>query len=272
MAFATIAAAGIAAVSSKQNADKAGERASKSAGPRFARTGNTIIDRKKGFSVIDPRFRETSQDIFSRVQDLSTSTDTATQDFQIGLQGIRERLATAASDFDTNQGAFAEAQLAPIREEFAIREGNLEKDLGRTGVRGSFAQQSRDSLARTKASTIGERSALVEDQRIKTLSNFLGMDANLLKAGLASETGRTSMLSQLEAQLAGINQTEFDNEIAALRLIPGTNIPTDASRAAQASSEGVAQQAQLGLVGEIFKGFDKDNRPTDRNGPGPGGR
>jgi len=134
---------------------------------------------------------------------------------------------------------------------------------GRTGVRGSFAQKARSSLAIESGRALSDRSAQIENERINKLGDFLGMDADLLKAGLASDEGRVSMLSQLEQSLSGISMDRFNQEMALLGL-PATFIPGTSRQAEiSANARGIEAQQYSKLAGSMLEQWDKSSSTSD---------
>ena len=157
--------------------------------------------------------------------------------------------------FEGSESEFREAQLSPLRETISRREGQLTRELGRTGVRGTFAEQSKNILAFEGARKLRIAEAEIENQRINTLGNFLGIDADLLKQGLSGETGRVALMAELSKILGGISQTKFDQEFKLLGL-PASFISGTQGRAQiEAGAAGLEAQAGATLAGDIIGSF-----------------
>lgn len=225
--------------------------------PRRISTGKSTLRRHNGevSLSIDPSIRAGQESFLQNVRGLRDPANAAFDEFHEGIGGLRDEVAGLRADFEGNQSAFREATLNPVRESIARGRGDLAKELGRTGVKGSFSNQAKSNFELAAGRTLSDAEAQVENQRINNLGNLLGMDADLLKAGLASETGRTTMLLALEESLKGVSTERFQQEMQALGI--GQNNPGAADAAGIISNQqGVERQSNIRLAGDILSGFD----------------
>ncbi|MCP5005380.1 MAG: hypothetical protein GY941_15805 [Planctomycetes bacterium] len=248
---------------------KSGEKKSKSNSqlilPDKINTGTSSYNTKSGEFDIDPTIRAGQEEFLTAGKGLKSSINKGFDKYNTGLGDLRDRSSDLRSSYEGNQSDYREAMLNPLREKIALREGELDRNLDRTNVRGSFAQQSRDNLAIESGRALGDAEAQIENQRINKLGDFLGMDADILKSGLASDTGRAEMLFKLEQSLSGISTERFNQEMALLGL-PGTLASGGAAKASMiANAQGVNAEADSKLVGSLL-----DAARGDRSGD-PGG-
>jgi len=236
----------------KLGSDKAAKRKSV---PRFIETGFSSFDTKKGKISLDPSIRAGQERFTRSIRDLIPETEGAFDEFDEGLEGLRGRSTGLRADFEGNQSAFREAALNPVRESIARGRGDLVKRLERTDVKGSFSNQEQASFDITAGRALSDTEAKIEAQRIDTLSSFLGLDAELLKAGLSSDTGRIALLTSLESSLRGVSSERFDQELALLGLPAALQGGKAADNERRDSSEGVVAQAATELLGTIFEGL-----------------
>lgn len=229
------------------------EQAAAEARRRRGSTGRSAFDTDTGQITIDPSIRDQTLNQRLSLRSLQPQITGATGRFLGGIAGIRESLGGLAGEFEGNRSAFREAALNPAREQIARAEGETARGLARRRIFGSFGEQARASVAATGATALADASARVEQERISTLSQFLGMDAELLQAGLTSEMGRIDALTGVEQILAGLTQDEFNREITALQLASGQGEGSRALDSAAASSAGVAAQAGAQAIGGIFE-------------------
>ena len=232
-------------------------KAKKAAGmivPKTINTGNSIYNTKEGTFELDPSIREMQDSVFGGLSGLKSDVTSAYDDYGSGIESFRGELSGLKGDYIGNQSAYRESMLNPLREQIAKREGSLNKELSRTGVRGSFADQARNNLAIDSGRALSDKEAQIENERIGKLSSFLGMDANLLQASLTSDTGRIKMLGQLEESLSGISMDRFNQEMEMLGL-PAAFVGGNAQAAQMTSNaEGIRDQAMLGAFGDVLEG------------------
>lgn len=227
----------------------------KSAAPSVVTTGTSSFDPQSGTIKINPRIRRNTRRFRRNIRSLIPDAGEA---FDVSAQGIRDLQARSAelrADFEGNESAFREAQLAPLNEAIARREGEIDRELGRTGVRGTFAQQSRSAFDLDAARERRRAEAEIEDQRISRLGEFMQIDASFLDAALSNETGRIALVGELESVLGNIATEEFNREMQALGL-PATFMAANVADAqAQNNAAGIQTQNILGLAGDILDLF-----------------
>ena len=239
--------------------------------PTKVRTPFSMLNTETGQVSLDPSIRAGQNEFISRIRGMRDPINTAFNTFGTELGGIRGEVRNMISDFEGNQSAFREATLNPLRQRIAARGGELRRNLARTDVRGSFADQSVSNFELDAGRTLTDAEASVENQRINNLGNLLGMDADLLKQGLASETGRLSMLANLEESLLNVSNTRFQQEMAQLGL-PASFIPGNAARAGMlANAEGRVAALDSELLGSVLEGIGNiRNETTPPYIPPPG--
>lgn len=246
----------IASRSASKSSKRAGKQAEE-ARRRFGNTGRSSFDTATGRIKFDKQFQQRTALSRGRIDSTRGAVNSAFGDFGTGIAGIREQLGDIRKDFDSNSGAFIQSQLDPVQERIAAESGEQERELGRRGVFGSFGQQAKAATAFRGAQTEAGIRAQAENQRINTLGNFLQMDADLLKAGLTSETGRVDMLNSIEGILEGITQDEFNREVQLLKIASGQAEGSQALDSAAANARGVAEQARLSLAGDVIGGLSQ---------------
>jgi len=256
-ALGSIAGSAVSSVISGKGRKKAGRTAGLLLPPKVSTGRSSILRDPKGVDIsIDPSIREGQESFLQSVRGLRGDAVGAFDEFREGLGGLRGEVSGLRADYEGNQSAFREATLNPLRENIATRRGGLEKELGRTGVRGSFANQARDTFELAAGRELTDAEAVVENQRINNLGNLLNMDAGLLKAGLTSEQGRTQLMLQLEQALQGISMDRFNQEMQLLGL-PAQYQPGAAGAAGLISNaQGIQNQANTRLFGDIIGAFD----------------
>jgi hypothetical protein len=227
----------------------------KSAGPRMINTGASTYDTREGTFNLDPTIRQGQEDYISALGGFKTGTNMMFDKFNTGLTKQQEGIDSLRSGFEGNQSAYRDAMMNPLREQIDAQSGKLNRELNRTGVRGSFADQARSNLGITAGRALSDQEAIVENNRINKLGDFLNMDADILKQGLASDKGRQDMLVALEESLKGISQERFAQEMQMLG-IPSQFAQANAINAQNAnSSTGILGQAVSGLMGDVIGGF-----------------
>ena len=223
--------------------------------PTNITTGFSSFNTQTGAISIDPSIRQGEEDFRTALGGFRGDIGESFDKFNVGLEGLQERSAGLRETFEGNQSAFRRASLAPLQERIAGARGELDRELGRTGVRGSFANQQRTGFELDAGRDLSIREAEIENTRINRLGDFLGMDAALLKEGLSSDTGRLKLLASLEESLRGISTERFDQELALLglpsRFIAGTSVDA----AAQNVSQGRIDEADTNLFGEVLSLF-----------------
>ena len=222
--------------------------------PNKIDTGNSSYNTKTGEFNIDPSIRAGQDSFLNTAGGLKTSINEGFDKFNSGLGDLQSRAAGLRADYEGNQSAYRESMLNPLRERISTAEGNLDRELGRTGVRGSFKNNEKTNFQLDSGRALGDAEAKVENDRINALGDFIGMDADLLKEGLASDQGRANMLFKLEQSIQGISTERFAQEMAMLGL-PASFVGGQTAKAGMISNaEGIGLQASADLAGSLFEG------------------
>ena len=233
-------------------ANRARKRAKSGIPERFT-TGRSIFDTRSGRVRIDPSIGRSLRSSETSIRNLIPLAEEGFDEFDIGLSELRERSAGLRADLEGNQAAFREASLNPIRERISSEEQALNRRLQRQGVAGSFAAQQRASFGITAGRELSDATARIERERIETLSGLLGLDADLLNQGLASDTGRIQLLENLNQSLVGVSSERFRQELAALGLPLELVEAQVAAQAEKNRQTGIRDQAGLGFIGSILE-------------------
>ncbi len=251
-----LVSAGVGAISAKKGRDQAKKLA---AGlpriPKNIRTGNSSFDTKKGIFEIDPSIRQGLDDFSENIRGLKDPTNAAFDVAGAGIRDLQARSADIRKDFEGNQSAFRDRQLASTRASIASRKGELDRSLARRDVFGSFGEQAKNALGATSSRELRFAEAEVENQRLNSLGDFLQIDANLLKAGLVTETGRTGLIAELEESLRGVSTEKFAQEIGLLGLPLGVAQNAGLAAKIQGNAQGIVNQAGANLIGEGIGAF-----------------
>ncbi len=227
----------------------------KMAVPDKIRTGFSTLDLEDGVVTIDPSTRSALRRRRRRTEKLVPEAKRAFSRSRRGIRDLQKRSAELRADFEGNESAFREAQLAPLNEAIARREGAIDLELGRTDVRGSFAEQTRSAFQLDAARERRRAEAEIEDQRISRLAEFMQIDASFLDAALQNETSRISMLSELEATLGNISTEQFNREMALLGLPAAFLSGTAANAQIENNASGIQMQNIMDLAGDILDIF-----------------
>ncbi|MGI9317950.1 MAG: hypothetical protein ACR2QW_11500, partial [bacterium] len=218
--------------------------------PKNIRTGNSSFNTRTGVADIDSSIREGQETFLSNIRGLRDTTGGAFDEFQNEIGGLRDEVGGLRSEFEGNQSAFREAALRPVTDSIANRRSQLNASLDRTKVKGSFADQTRNTFESGAAGLLSDTEAKIENDRINNLGNLLNMDADLLKTGLQSEQGRIQMLAGLEDSLRSVSSERFEQELALLGL-PGQFIEGNAKAAGiRSNAEGLVREADSNLIGD----------------------
>lgn len=240
--------------------------------PENINTGNSNFNTITGQIDLDPSIRATQDSFMENISGFRDPINSAFNRYDEGLEELSGRADEMRAGFEGNQSAFRELTLNPVREAISTRRGALDTELNRGGVRGTFADQSRTNFELDSARTLSDTEAKIEDQRISKLGQFLDLDANILKSSLDSETGRVGLLAKLENMLLGVSQERFSQELALLGLPAALVAGKDAGAGYLSNAQGLANEANVNLAGDIFGLFGGNGNGGD-TGPGapPGG-
>ena len=236
----------------------ASDKARKTAGinlPDQLSTGRSKFNTRTGELDLDPTIRANQGRSRANIRRLRPEIDDAFSRNTAGIRDLQDRSADIQTDFEGNQSAFREAQLAPLQEGIARGRGDLDRELGRTNVRGTFANQARSGFEFDSSRELRNAEAQIENQRINTLGDFLQIDADFLKQGLASETGKVGMLAELESIISGMNSEQFDQEMRGLGLFGQFTGAAENKANRIGDAEGIVNQGLSTLAGDIVGGI-----------------
>lgn len=186
-----------------------------------------------GLSTLDPRAG-------------TISIDPTGRDLNLGaLGGLRSDLAQQREALLGNKGAFMEARVNPLIETLTRGRGQLQRGLGRTGVRGSIGQRALQSFDIAGERALGDARALAEQETQNALNQIT---TQLFQGG------------------TGVGTNIFNQELAALNLSTGTMqnllnfataLTTGAGASAVSSANAAAQhnQARAGDIRSALGGL-----------------
>jgi hypothetical protein len=186
--------------------------------PYFTSTGYSSWKNRK--LTLDPTIHGLQDQALQQTNALYGDIGDATKRYTTLTDDLRNR-------FLGNEGELVNARVAPMQDEFARRQGDLQQSLGLRGLSGSsFGDQSLDSLAATAGREIGNAKALAiadvgqfeNSLNSEELNNFnnaamqraqmTGESIEVAKARLAQELGSFN-LGQKGSQ--SMNATDFLN-------------------------------------------------------------
>jgi hypothetical protein len=145
---------------------------------------------KKGKTTFDPSIRRMQDETYGRLG-----------------EGISRYLADTdvlRGRYTGNQSAYKDARLNPLREQMALRRGEMQRSIGRRNMTGSsFGDQAITSFDMDSQRALGDAAALAENEDLQALS---GLDMNRLNAIYgANEQGRGIYGDRLSMELAGLD-------------------------------------------------------------------
>jgi hypothetical protein len=199
---------------------------------------STAID---GNVIIDPRIREIQEQGLSRNSNLYNQLDEGGREIMGNLRGTRSR-------YEGNRSAYMESQLNPVQQEYATRQGGLERNIGLRGLSGSsFGQQSLDSFATEKNRGISDARAKAEFDQLAAVT---GIDSQMASTlfnrvnqqvainGMDNDTAKAMLAQELSA--LGVGQAQINTMVQAYE-----------------SQQNRAFQERKAIADTIVKGFGK---------------
>lgn len=141
-------------------------------------------------------------------------------------RGLLDSTLASRDDLIGNRSDFIQARTNPLRERIAQRRGQLNRELGRRGVFGTFANKERTNLD-------------IDSERA-----MQDAEAQALNEALTTEAGFTQLAQGLNINVADIAQGRFNQELQSLGL--SMNSILGLTGAAQ---ESAALQDQAGAKG-----------------------
>lgn len=183
------------------------------------------------FSDIDPRTGRISLDPTGR--DLRLG----------GLETFGGRLGETRESLLGNQGAFVNARVRPLVERLTAGRGALERGLGRTGVRGTFANQALQDFDIRAGRAEGDARAIAEAE---TLNALTALD----KALFSGQAGIGEQLAAEELKGLGLSSNAIQSlQQIASGLLQGTAGVNVAAQTAQSEADTLRSQNILGFLG-----------------------
>ena len=142
-----------------------------------------------------------------------------------------------------NQGAFIQARVNPLLEQLALGRGQLQRNLGRTNVRGTFANQALENYDITGNRAVADQRALATQETLNAVSS---LDQALF--GAQSGIGAQLNADQL-AQLGLSAQTIYNLRALASNLATGSASIGLQGQIAQAGADTSRAGNLSGLLG-----------------------
>ena len=189
------------------------------------------------FSTLNPRSGALSVDPLGRNLNLQ------------GLDNFSSRIGQTRESLVGNQGAFINARVSPLLERLQAGRGQLQRGLGRTGVRGTFADRSLQDFDINAARAEGQARSLARqetDQAITALDQML----------FGAETGVGQNVFNQEITSLGLSAEVINN----LRAI-AANLATNSGSSAVASQNNVNNneiaraEGVRSTIGSLFNEF-----------------
>ena len=183
------------------------------------------------FSGLDPRTGRLSLDPTGRNLRLG------------GLETFGERLGETRESLLGNQGAFVNARVRPLVERLTAGRGALRRGLGRTGVRGTFANQALQDFDIRAGRAEGDARAIAEAE---TLNAITALD----KALFSGQAGVGQQLAGEELKALGLSSNAIQSlQQIASGLLQGTTGANVQAQTAQAAADTTRAQNLLGFIG-----------------------
>ena len=198
---------------------KKSEEAAKMILPTNINTGRSNYNTKTGQFDIDPRILAGQTRFKKDIRKRRGMAMADNAETQAQLSGLRGDISGMRAEYEGNQSAYTEAMMNPLREQIARGEGQLTSGLQRRDIAGSsFGNQQLTNFTTDSGRALTDQRAVIENQRINTLGDFIGMDADIIKEGIRSRESRTRLMAELDAIIGGQFNTEMANEMDLLKL------------------------------------------------------
>lgn len=189
---------------------------------------------------LDPSVGTANTNMLNRVDRMAAGGD-----FDFG-----QRFRGLGQEFAGNEGALINARMNPLRQQIAQQGGALERNLGRRGVQGTFANNAMAGFGLDAGRQLGDAQAMATQDALGARTNLLG-----------AEQGAESALTQL---LSGTNQNVLQNELAKLGLsvnsiqgLLGAQQQAASTNAAIGQNQANQQNAITGaMIGTIGQGIN----------------
>lgn len=158
---------------------------------RTFRIGDTSLT--GGILNLDPQVAGLRTNFLNRVNQVTSPGGTF--DFGSRYRGLSD-------EFAGNQGSLINARLNPLRQNIAQRRGGLQRDLGRRGVMGTFANQAVSNFDIDAGRALGDAEAMATNDALMARTNLLGAEQGA-ESALTQLLGATSN-DVLRQELAGL--------------------------------------------------------------------
>ena len=235
--------------------------------PENIRTGRSSYNTKSGVLKMDPSIRQGQNNVIKALRDRKRDVNRDFRATENDLMGIRDDIRGVRADYESNSGAFMESMLNPLRSEIARGRGELERSMSRRGMAGSsFANQQMTNFNVDSGRALTDATAQLENQRINTLGDFIGMDADIIKEGIRSREGRTRLMAELDQIIGGRFDQQFAQEMDMLSLPGQFTGATSEQAKIRANAAGIEREQLIKTAGDIISAI-----PSGGGGTGAGG-
>lgn len=228
-------------------------------------TGNSSALR--GNVTIDPRIRQIQEQGLSRNTNLYNQLDEGGREIMGNLRGTRSR-------FEGNQSDYTQSRINPVEQEYATRQGGLERSIGLRGLSGSsFGDQAMTSFATEKQRGIGDIRAQAEmenlqaltgidSQMTQTLFNKVSQQANL--TGMDNETAKAMLMQELQG--LGLGEKQIDEMTKTFESYQNRLLTAGPYQTSQSGSGGGkgSSSPDACFVAEVIYGVDSNITHTIR--------
>lgn len=179
-------------------------------GPYFQSTGYSSYDPNSRKLTLDPSIRSLQDEGINRARGMMGELGGTFSEYRSNMLGTRDRLAG-------NNSALTQARVNPIREQSALRQGQLQRGHGLRNISGSsFANQDLNNLAFQTSRQEGDARALAEAENISAMT---GIDKDIVNAAMQ----KVSLEAQLNGYTTDIANQRLQQELAAFGLGKETN-------------------------------------------------
>lgn len=180
-------------------------KATEQASPYFRSTGFSSYDPNSRRITFDPSIRKLQDEGINRARGMMGELGGAVSDYRRSMLGTRERLRG-------NESAFTQARVNPIRQQSALRKGELQRGHGLRNISGSsFANQDISNLALDTATAEGDARALAEAENISAIT---GIDKDIVNSIMQKIT----VEAQVNGYSAEVAQQRLQQELSAFGL------------------------------------------------------
>lgn len=152
-------------------------------------------------------------------------------------RGLLSSTMASRDDLIGNRSDFIQARTNPLRERIAQRRGQLNRELGRRGVFGTFANKERTNLD-------------IDSERA-----MQDAEASALREALQTEAGYTQLAQALNTNIQGIASGRFNQELQSLGLSLNSILGLTSAAQKSAGMEDAAGQFGLAAIAGLSFGI-----------------